>query len=696
MEVLSEHKTTIRKRGPSPLNSESSQDANHSQHEMLMKPENFSGSNALSINPEISPKSASASSYSTPTKSSQSPRANKLHSWSASNTPFHSPMKSNDHEKFLGTYKVNRCKDKANHDKKVCPFWHSKLDRRRNPLEVRYASTDCANMDENVICKDGDACLHSHSNLEKMFHPDLYKISLCMKFMNAHSCDRGKYCAFAHSSEELRVTSNGPMTPPPKYSHNHPTFPSELNNEHSSHPHEDSSPQSPKSGSGIMLDGVIVSNVVEKLVKLIKKHGSDGIISSELPRRYFDLFGERLELMHESGEKLRIKEILSNQSCISVSMHKGVQPKYVYTEGRSNLHTCADSPTSSDEDLTCSASTSEETHSKGEAPSSLLSKLADMPMTQAKDSEMSFADSSLQHLSISSPNGRPVLHRALDAQDSISVGWPSTGPSPVVTTQTSLLPMGTNIDDLKTNANLWESRQVGSFVSPLNNKDSNVNTYFGAVGSHLSTTASAKSATDNIAELMSIQTLQNPRPENGLNNIHSNFTAAYSQQSFVSPRVDLNMNAICNALRLNVVLLQNELLQRDRDFDIQREELRKLNFQLIETQEIQQRANSVNEKTFNDFQKGKLELESAKHEVQNKASEVISLKETLLECNFAFMKSQEQKKDHSIKMDSLISRLFLAEQELIIAKNQTDEANRGKLELQFQLQMMKSREFLML
>jgi len=151
-----------------------------------------------------------------------------------------------------------------------------------------------------------------------MFHPDLYKISLCTKFMNSHSCDRGKYCAFAHSNDELRVTS--------KYSH-HINFDSSADGE--------ANDGSPKHYA------LLETEVIEKLIKLIKKHGADGIISSELPRRYFDMFGERLELTHESGEKLRIKEILSHQPCISVFMHKGVQPKYVYID---NDNSTLDSP----------------------------------------------------------------------------------------------------------------------------------------------------------------------------------------------------------------------------------------------------------------------------------------------------------------------------------------------------------------
>jgi hypothetical protein len=75
---------------------------------------------------------------------------------------------------------------------------------------------------------------------------------------------------------------------------------------------------------------VALVNIQRNLVTLIKSQGVDGIISSELPKRFFDHFGVRLDLQDENGEKFRIKDILHNRSDVTVSMHKGVQPKYVY------------------------------------------------------------------------------------------------------------------------------------------------------------------------------------------------------------------------------------------------------------------------------------------------------------------------------------------------------------------------------
>ena len=52
-----------------------------------------------------------------------------------------------------------------------------------------------------------------------------------------------------------------------------------------------------------MSDSPQLDKVQLRLVDLIKSQGSDGIISSELPKRYSDIYNERLELTDEAGEK---------------------------------------------------------------------------------------------------------------------------------------------------------------------------------------------------------------------------------------------------------------------------------------------------------------------------------------------------------------------------------------------------------
>lgn len=209
----------------------------------------------------------------------------------------------------MALYKVKKCKEKAfnTHDKRICMYWHSKSDRRRNPFEIPYACTECANQTETVSCSDGDKCLRAHNMLERMFHPELYKITICQQ---GSKCERGKFCAFAHSDEDRRIPQ----------SHSKGTLDSATGSLDHIQPGK------------LMSDSKLLDSVQEKLVRLIKVQGPDGIISSELPKRYYEIYSERLELTDEAGEKFRIKDLLLSHPHISVTMHKGVQPKYVYTE----------------------------------------------------------------------------------------------------------------------------------------------------------------------------------------------------------------------------------------------------------------------------------------------------------------------------------------------------------------------------
>ncbi len=230
------------------------------------------------------------------------------------------------HTKFMATYKVTKCKDKTNHDKRMCYYWHTKGDRRRNPFDVLYTCTECPNSTETVNCDAGDACLKAHNMLERMFHPDLFKISMCQRGPNGSHCERGSLCAFAHSEEDHRTPAPHPVVKPALVPISPATTASTV-----------ASAATALAGDTIsagksMSDSRMLDLIQEKLVKLIKNQGTEGIISSELPKRYYDAYAERLELADEAGEKFRIKDLLLSHASISVTMHKGVQPKYVYEE----------------------------------------------------------------------------------------------------------------------------------------------------------------------------------------------------------------------------------------------------------------------------------------------------------------------------------------------------------------------------
>lgn len=234
------------------------------------------------------------------------------------------------HNKFMATYKVTKCKDKANHDKRMCFFWHTKGDRRRNPFEILYTCTECPNSTETVNCESGDNCLKAHNMLERMFHPDLFKISMCQRGPNGSHCERGNLCAFAHSDEDHRVPAS--HTAAKANAANAVAAAASAALASAAAAASVTAANDVISAGKSMTDSRLLDNIQEKLVKLIRSQGTEGIISSELPKRYFDAYAERLELADEAGEKFRIKDLLLSHTNISVTMHKGVQPKYVYEE----------------------------------------------------------------------------------------------------------------------------------------------------------------------------------------------------------------------------------------------------------------------------------------------------------------------------------------------------------------------------
>ena len=126
------------------------------------------------------------------------------------------------HNKIMATYKVQKCKEKNSHDIGKCIYWHTKADRRRNPFAaIKYGCMECSpDQQEAVPCPDGDTCLRAHNKHEKMFHPDIFKMTMCQRGENnGAKCSRGVFCAFAHSYDDSRKTltsyRNIERSPPP-------------------------------------------------------------------------------------------------------------------------------------------------------------------------------------------------------------------------------------------------------------------------------------------------------------------------------------------------------------------------------------------------------------------------------------------------------------------------------------------------
>eukprot|EP00981_Chlorochromonas_danica_P002916 scaffold598_cov183-Ochromonas_danica.AAC.6 len=195
------------------------------------------------------------------------------------------------HNRILATYKTSHCKQKLPHDRRSCQNWHSKADRRRNPFEFSYGCTECPHQTEMTECNLGDKCKFSHGFLERMYHPDLYKTSMCQRISAGMHCDRGLFCAFAHNQGDLRF---------------------------------------PKAFPAPIL--TVPSTPLERMVELVKSAGSDGILGSDLPKKYLAAYGEPIELLNAEGARVKMKDMLISHNQILVMMHKGAQPRYVFDE----------------------------------------------------------------------------------------------------------------------------------------------------------------------------------------------------------------------------------------------------------------------------------------------------------------------------------------------------------------------------
>lgn len=211
------------------------------------------------------------------------------------------------HQKMMATYKVQKCKEVGPHDRKMCMGYHSNSDRRRNPFEFVYSCYECPNAIEGSECSNGDNCSNAHTLLERMFHPELYKISNCQRLASGIKCDRGVLCAFAHSEADMRIS------------------PSHL----TSKPSTQSDTKAVAQGKSAMLD-----SIREKVVNLIKEYGVEGILGSDLPSRFAIRYHESLDVIDETGAKYKLRDIIGDHPHISVVLSRGVAPKYVYDESR--------------------------------------------------------------------------------------------------------------------------------------------------------------------------------------------------------------------------------------------------------------------------------------------------------------------------------------------------------------------------
>ena len=105
----------------------------------------------------------------------------------------------------LKEFKIQQCTKKGVHDKKLCPFYHNEIDRRRSTVEHNYCSELCPHILSN-FCPCDDNCPFSKNKVEQLYHPERYKKKFCSNFpYQINKCDYGQFCSFAHNEGEIRT-----------------------------------------------------------------------------------------------------------------------------------------------------------------------------------------------------------------------------------------------------------------------------------------------------------------------------------------------------------------------------------------------------------------------------------------------------------------------------------------------------------
>lgn len=129
---------------------------------------------------------------------------------------------------YLYQYKVHPCKNQTLAcTKGECPSFHYENKRRRNPRVFRYSHEPCivvhpptphgtvqhdlahgSNWRRPSACRLGDQCEFSHTLLESMYHPLIWKTQYCKNFDERdrstwQRCPWKRACAHAHSRAEL-------------------------------------------------------------------------------------------------------------------------------------------------------------------------------------------------------------------------------------------------------------------------------------------------------------------------------------------------------------------------------------------------------------------------------------------------------------------------------------------------------------
>lgn len=105
----------------------------------------------------------------------------------------------------LNAFKTSPCTKKSNHEKKICPYYHNEMDRRRPTTQYNYCFEMCSKISQNY-CPCESMCLFAKNKVEQLYHPEKYKKKFCEHYpYSIQKCEYGDFCSFAHSEGELRT-----------------------------------------------------------------------------------------------------------------------------------------------------------------------------------------------------------------------------------------------------------------------------------------------------------------------------------------------------------------------------------------------------------------------------------------------------------------------------------------------------------
>lgn len=102
----------------------------------------------------------------------------------------------------LNSFKTEPCNITEAHNPKLCVFYHSNRDRRRNGT---YNYELCAEHEKDM-CANIATCTKCHNRVEQLYHPDKYKMKFCTFYpKKIHECEYSSYCSFAHSETDIKT-----------------------------------------------------------------------------------------------------------------------------------------------------------------------------------------------------------------------------------------------------------------------------------------------------------------------------------------------------------------------------------------------------------------------------------------------------------------------------------------------------------